>query len=98
MDAEPRGVLHLQPFFGCEITQKHRQAQALGGVLCCQPDKLEFVHLFFILPTTHLINKIAPAIAATFNNETATVVTISGAICSEGIVAYISRRCLFSPT
>ena len=61
-----------------------------------QRKKLEFVH-FFILTTIHLIKKIAPAIVATFNNETATVVTISGAICSEGIVAYISAM-FFLPT
>ena len=43
-----------------------------------------------------MINKIAPAIVATFNNETAIVVAISGAICSEGIVAYISAMSFFT--
>ena len=59
-------------------------------------DKLEFVYFFTILPTIHLINKIAPVIAATFNNETAIVVIISGTICSEGIVAYISDMSFFT--
>ena len=37
----------------------------------------------------------APAITATFNNETAIVVATSGTICSEGIVAYISAMSFF---
>jgi hypothetical protein len=44
-----------------------------------QLGKIKLAYFFTVLPTIHLISKIAPAIAATLKSETATVVIIRGA-------------------
>jgi hypothetical protein len=50
---------------------------------------------FFDLSIIHFTKNTATAIAATLSAETATVVAISGIICSGGIVVYIAAMSFF---